>query len=131
MTYLDEPEVIEARRCSSHTQAQWAASERELYLPYMVSCSWYGTAVSPERGSFCLVREGSDFDSDPARALHPDGAVGEYLRLSTAEGRSVLVYVLGSTDAIDTPLAVTRRAFMSLGLLPDGTAEVYAGVLDR
>lgn len=100
-----EPEILDGRHNFNDAQVTFNHAADTVW-PSLVSVSWYGTRVSDERGSFAHVRTGG-----PLADL-----VGDHLRITSAS-RSVNVYVLGATDALVTDLAITRRAFVALGLL--------------
>jgi hypothetical protein len=99
-----EPEVLSARQGFFDAQAELAGTpvERKLGL---LTCGWYGTALSQERGSFVLVNQDGPLAD----------AVGERLRL-TYRTRSVYVYCFGA-DSLDWDLHVTRRVYTALELL--------------
>ena len=98
-----EPLVLDARQ--AFLDAQAALSGTVVSLGFF-TVSWYGSAVSDERGSFGIV--------DPAMGLAD--AVGEVVEV-WYEGRTVNVYVIGSQDGLGTDLGITRRCYMALELL--------------
>lgn len=106
----EERDIIFARGAFPDVQADLA-----VYPPRAINgvftCGWYGTAINPERGSFCLVNEDGPLAD----------RVGDYLRLSYLSEQVTLYCV----EALSLPydLAVTRRAFFEL-------AELWTPYLD-
>lgn len=74
-------------------------------VPELLECGWYGSNTISTRGSFALVRSGTDAEFD---------LVGEVLRVSY-EIRSVLVLCV-ATARLPTALALSRRAFTALAV---------------
>lgn len=110
-----EAAVLDARQ--AFLDAQDALAGISTPLGYF-TVSWYGTAVSDERGSFGVV--------DPAMGLA--NAVGETIEVDY-NGRSVRVYVIGSQDGLGTDLGVTRRSYMALELLAVEPITATIGVV--
>ena len=95
--------VISARQAFLDAQADLVG----VVVPLgFFTVSWYGTAVSDERGSFGVV--------DPAMGLAD--SVGDVVQIGY-QGNTVSVYVIGSQSGLGTDLGVTRRAYMALELL--------------
>lgn len=103
MAVLVEPEVGMGRRAFPKAQ-ELLAGVPLRQLPSRVDVTWHGTETDEETGSFAVV----SLDGDP-------DLIGEVLRVSSG-GRSVYVYVLGAR-AIEAPLSLTRRAFLSIARL--------------
>ena len=85
-----EPSVLDGRQAFLDAQAAFAGPTTSLGF---FSVSWYGSAVSDERGCFGVV--------DPAMGLAD--AVGEIVAVSYRD-RIVYVYVIGSQDGLGTDL---------------------------
>jgi hypothetical protein len=96
--------VLAGRRGLPGAQGELMGAAR--LLGYF-SIGWYGTSVSDEIGSFALA--------------NPDGPlvdyVGEVLQV-TLQHRTVYVYLLGTSREIESDIALTRRAFLEISLLP-------------
>lgn len=101
---VDEADIIYARGGFPDVQAELAIYPARL-VDGVFTCGWYGTAISPERGSFCIV----NVDGPLA------DRVGDYLRVSYLT-KSVTVYCL-EAFSIPYDLAVTRRAFYEIAEL--------------
>lgn len=97
-----EPLVISARQAFLEAQADLAGVVVALGF---FTVSWYGTAVSDERGSFGVV--------DPAMGLAD--SVGDVVQVGY-QGRTASVYVIGSQPGLGTDLGVARRAYLALEL---------------
>ena len=110
-----EPFVLDGRQAFLDAQAAFAGTSTPLGF---FSLSWYGTAVSDERGSFGVV--------DPSMGLAD--AVGEIVEIAYSR-RKVRIYVIGSQDSLGTDLAVTRRSYMALELLSVEPITVSIGVV--
>lgn len=98
-----EPAVLAGRQGFLDAQAAFADPSSMLGL---CPVSWYGTAVSDERGSFALV--------DPLGKVAD--RVGDILAV-TCRGRTVYVYVIGSAPDLGADLALTRRAYLAISVL--------------
>lgn len=113
----DEPHVVEMRRSLRDAQAALSTAVVEAF-PVFMECAWFGTSVLVDRGSFALV--------------DPDGPladlVGDDVRLTTDDGTTVSVYVVGS-QAMGTPIAVARRPFLALAPLTRDSVSVEVAVL--
>lgn len=120
MINTKEIEILAGSRAFPQAQIEFAGTPVNLYLPNPMPCSWYGTEVDPNRGCFAMVSE-----SEPQLA---EQLVGEFLRVSY-RGRAVHVYCIGSTPEIETPLALSRRAFLALDILPRNRILVFPEVL--
>lgn len=123
----DEPEIIQARRAFDAAQASITGVAKNPYGAKTYSCSWYGTSVDPERGSFAVVKESSELygvQNDP-----DSGIVGEFVEVEH-NGRTVRVYVIGSAANLDTDFALTRRAYLELEILPVTPIDVYISVVE-
>lgn len=107
--------VLDGRQAFLDAQAAFAGTVIPLGF---FTVSWYGTAVSDERGSFGVV--------DPTMGLAD--AVGEIVRV-TYGSRGVSVYVIGSQDGLGTDLGITRRSYMALGLLAVEPITATVGVV--
>ena len=107
---IEEPDIVFSRGAFPDVQADLAVYPPRL-IDGVFTCGWYGTAIHPERGSFCLVNEASKLGD----------RVGDYLRVSYLS-KSVTVYCV---QALTLPydLALTRRAFFEL-------AELWTPYLD-
>lgn len=112
-----EPEILEGRRAFLTAQATFDRVPDRM-LPTTYDVAWYGTAVNPQRGSFAIVQVDGPLDD----------LVGDHLRVWSG-ARSVNVYVLGRGEDLDTPLAITRRSFMALGLLSEDAIRCRVEVL--
>ena len=122
----DEPEIILARHAFDAAQASITGVAEAPYGSRTYSCSWYGTSVDPERGSFAVVKESSDLygvQTDPA-----SGIVGEFIEVEH-NGRTVRAYVIGSDANLDSEIALTRRAYLALEMLPIRPIGVYVSVV--
>jgi hypothetical protein len=105
----DELEVWYARMPHDEAQAVFAATGTQAG-PKLASCSWHGTGLDPERGSFVVVRAGGRLDP----------WVGERVKITSREsgthrGDAVYGFVHNALD-IDDDLSVTRRMFLALAL---------------
>jgi hypothetical protein len=112
-----EPAVLDARQAFLDAQDTDTLAGAAVLLGFF-TVSWYGTAVSDERGSFGIV--------DPAMGLAD--AVGETVEI-TYNSRSVRVYVIGSQDGLGTDLGITRRSYMALELLAIEPLTTTIGVV--
>lgn len=74
-------------------------------LPARVDVGWHGTSTEPIAGATCVISDDSGLDD----------LIGEVLKISSGQ-RSTFVYCLGSRS-VPQPLSLSRRAFLSLGLL--------------
>lgn len=103
--YDVEPEVFAGRRAfaTAQTLLQGVALRR---LDEFVDVGWYDTSVHPESGCFAVVRDGG-----PLTDL-----VGEILHVTRGD-RSVFAYCVGRR-AVPTDLALYRRAFRAIAILP-------------
>ena len=110
-----EAAVLDARQAFLDAQATLSGTNVPLGF---FTVSWYGTAVSDERGSFGIV--------DPAMGLAD--AVGEVVEVDY-NGRSVRVYVIASQDGLGTDLGITRRSYMALELLAVEPITATIGVV--
>jgi hypothetical protein len=110
-----EPAVLDGRQAFLDAQAAYAGQVVPLGF---FTCSWYGTAVQDERGSFAVV--------DPAMGLA--NAVGEVVQIQY-QRRTVNVYVLGSQDGLGTDIGVTRRSYMAFSLLAQEPVTVTVGAV--
>jgi hypothetical protein len=110
-----EQPVLDGRQAFLDAQAAFAGPSTSLGF---FTVSWYGTAVSDERGSFGIV--------DPDLAL--TDAVGEIVAV-TYQSRTLYVYVIGSQDGLGTDLGVTRRSYMALELLAVEPITATIGVV--
>jgi hypothetical protein len=110
-----EPPVLDGRQAFLDAQAAFAGTATTLGF---FTVSWYGTAVSDERGSFGIV--------DPTMGLA--NAVGEVVQV-TYNRRMVSVYVIGSQDGLATDLGITRRSYMALALLAIEPITATVGVV--
>jgi hypothetical protein len=108
-----EPLILDGRQCFIDAQGAYAGQVTPLGF---FTCSWYGTAVQDERGSFAVV--------DPAMGLA--NAVGEVVQIAY-QRRTVNVYVLGSQEQLGTDIGITRRSYMALGLLAVEPITVTVG----
>lgn len=116
-----EPEILDARL--PFLEAQSALAGVPLVgTPDTHSCSWFGTDVLLERGSFALVQR-----DGPLADL-----VGDRLKL-TWQRKVIYVYCVGTGQPEDVPndLGITRRAFAALSLLTvdriDPLVQVVSG----
>lgn len=110
-----EPSVLDGRQGFLDAQAAFAGPATSLGF---FTVSWYGSAVSDERGSFGVV--------DPAMDLAD--AVGEIVAVSYHD-RIVYVYVIGSQDGLGTDLGITRRSYLALELLAIEPITATVGVV--
>lgn len=79
---------------------------------------WYGTETHPEAGAFAVVRDGWGIE----------GLIGRVLKI-TVGSRSIFVYVVGARD-VPADVAVTRRAFLGLGLLAQESLPAVVEVVE-
>ena len=113
------PEAIVLDARQGFLDAQASASFVGTATPLgFFSVSWYGTAVSDERGSFGIV--------DPTLGLAD--AIGEIVEV-TYQSRWVRVYVIASQDGLGTDLGITRRSYLALGLLAVEPITATIGVV--
>lgn len=112
-----ETAVLDARQAFLDAQASPSFAGQVTSLGFF-SVSWYGTAVSDERGSFGIV--------DPAMDLAD--AVGEVVEVDY-NSRSVRVYVIGSQGGLGTDLGITRRSYLALELLAIEPITATVGVV--
>lgn len=84
----------------------------------VATCSWHGTILNPERGSFCVVQRGGRFAD----------LVGDRVRVSTFTGRAVNAYVIAEAE-LEDDISLTRRLFMELGLLSADDLNVRIEIL--
>jgi hypothetical protein len=88
-----------------------------------VNLGWHGTSKDPERGSFAIVRSGSD-----AAAL-----LGERIRVTTfisGKPRSVRAYVHNERDLEeDVDVSLTRMLFLHVGLFSVDNVPAIVEVL--
>jgi hypothetical protein len=125
MIYPDEPEVRDARKPFIDAQAALDGVPVERLVGDW-TCEWYGTRISRERGSFCLL------NSDGPLAAR----VGDKLRLTyedpqSGDARAVNVYAVQTIALGESGpnLAITRRAFAALQLLAMERIAVTVEVL--
>jgi hypothetical protein len=119
MADLSEPEIIDARQGFPDAQAALAGARLEQ-LTSLYGCGWYGSATSRERGSFALVNRGGPLED----------LVGDRVRLTEyAGGRSVIVYVIASENALDYDIHLTRRAYAAVSLLAVDRIDVFVETL--
>src|SRR4051812_14325254 len=98
-----EPEILIGRR--AFPVAQQLLAGVPLRRLGRIDVGWNGTETHPEQGAFAVVRDGAGLGE----------LVGEVLKV-TAGSRVVFVYVIGARG-VPTQVAVSRRAFLALGLL--------------
>jgi hypothetical protein len=98
-----EPEILIGRR--AFATAQQLLAGVPLRRLGRIDVGWYGTDTHPEQGAFAVVRDGAGLAE----------LVGEVLKV-TVGSRVVFVYVVGARG-VPAQLAVSRRAFLALGLL--------------
>lgn len=110
-----EPIVLNGRQAFLDAQAAFAGTSTPLGF---FTVSWYGTAVSDERGSFGVV--------DPDMGLA--NAVGEVVEIDY-NGEAVRVYVIGSQEGLGTDLGITRRCYLALELLAVEPITVTIGAV--
>lgn len=118
VTMLLEPEICDGQRSWPKTQELFIGAPINTLATPPLECGWYSTAQSPYRGAFAMVQEGAGLDD----------YVGEFLRI-TNKHRSISVYCVGTSALIDTPIAITRRAFLALARLGLGELTVYTEIL--
>lgn len=119
MSFYDiEPEILDGMRAFGDTQKLFVGVPKEARFVDPIDCSWYGSAIDQRRGAFAFVKEGAGYED----------FVGEFLRLSIEE-RSIVVYCLGATPQIDTPLAIARRCFAEVANLAEELVPAYTQVL--
>jgi hypothetical protein len=86
----------------------------------VASCSWHGTLLNPERGSFALVQRDGRFAE----------LIGERVKVSTFLGKSVNAYVLGEAELDEEDdISLTRRLFLELAPLSTDAINVRVAVL--
>lgn len=112
-----EPPVLDGRQAFLDAQGADTFAGTSVPLGFF-TVSWYGSAVSDERGSFGVV--------DPTLALAD--AVGEVVEVAY-NSRSVRIYVIGSQDGLGTDLGITRRSYMALELLSVEPITATIGVV--
>jgi hypothetical protein len=117
MAERPEQEILWGERAFGEAQRLLDGASRRP-LSGLLEVGWHASSKHPLVGCFAIVATGGAFTD----------LIGEVLRV-TYEGRSVLVYCVGSRD-IDVDLSLSRRPFMAIGLLAsDGlpcTVEVVA-----
>lgn len=100
-----EPEILIGRRAWNKSQQLLNVGGPVLFARNE-AVGWYGDSVDENVGAFAMVRTESALTD----------LVGEVLQIK--RGRvAVYVYCVGESDALIEDLAVSRRAFMPLGLL--------------
>lgn len=109
----NESEIVAGRHAFVDVQSEWA-NYPDIRLDSAMSCSWYGTSLNDERGSFCVVNLDGPLSDE----------VGSYLRVSYGL-KSVAVYCV-EAFVIPFDIALSRRAFFALAPLwtPDLTVRV-------
>lgn len=122
MLYNIEPEIQDGQRAFNKTQELFTGTPRITGLKDPIEVSWYGTEISPYRGAFCVVQEGAGYSS----------LVGEFVRVLPigAGSASVVVYCLAETPEIDTAIALTRRAFAEIDVLPTSSRRCSVQIVD-
>jgi len=113
-----EPEIREGMRAFPTTQQLFKGAIRNSLATNPVEIGWYGTITERHRGAFAIVRDGEGYDD----------LIGEFLQVSWKQ-RRVYVYCIGSTDEIDTPIALYRRAFLGLERLSVETIRARVDIL--
>lgn len=116
MAEAAEQEILDARRAFATAQ-QLLAGGLDRRLPDTIAVGWYDTTVSPETGSFALVRRGGPYED----------LIGDILRVS-ANDRSAFVYVLDAAG-LPTDIAIARRAFLALARLATETLDCIVEVI--
>lgn len=112
-TYFEEPALPAiddaqiARYPFSYAQAILGSEPPLEGSAKVASCTWHGTFLHPDRGSFLLVQREGKFS----------GLVGQRVRVSTFSGKSVVAYVITEADLDEDDISLTRRLFMELGPL--------------
>lgn len=84
----------------------------------VVQVEWHGTSLDEHLGAFALAQTGSVMED----------LVGERLRV-TYRSRSIYVYVVDTSDELDYPLSLTRRAFMALTLASKDFARMRTEIV--
>lgn len=110
-----EEEILYGIRGFGATQDLFTGTPLITFLSNPIKCSWYGTEINQNRGAFCLVQEGAELDN----------LVGEFVRI-TYKQREITLYCLAETPEIDTPIAITRRAWSAIERL--SLDEIFAYV---
>lgn len=106
-----EPELLVIRR--AFPEAQRLLAGGSVARVGSIEVGWHGTGTHPELGSsHAVVRSFAGYDD----------LVGEVLRIRRGSRPAIFVYVLGARD-VPTPVSVSRRAFMALGLLAEESLE--------
>lgn len=119
----NEDDAYYARRAFDSAQAVLGSTGAVLGSRTNGSCGWHGTWLDPEPqgGSFAIVQE-----DGPMAEM-----VGDRVRISTSDGRSVAAYVHRAMDldADGDDISVSRRLFAELGLLAQESLSVQVEVL--
>lgn len=122
MIFDTEPEIQDGQRAFVTTQDLFAGQPQTIQVANPMDCSWYGTNVDPYRGAFCVVQVGAGLEL----------LVGEFVSFSVARRHppvTIICYCLGERTEIPTPIAVTRRAWMNLEILPKDEVSVYVATV--
>lgn len=103
-----EPELMASRRAFPVAQALLAGGAQRTAAA-AAQVEWHDSVEHPETGAVALAPISGEFSD----------LVGEIVKVTRTDGgRSVYVYVVGSTDLPDgVALSLARRPFLALGLL--------------
>lgn len=104
MTDMPELEVQWGRRAFPVSQALMLGTPVSR-VQGLIETGWYDTSVHPEEGAFCLVDR-----AGPLADL-----LGDIVKI-TLKDRFIFVYCIG-TSSLPFPIALARRAYLSLALL--------------
>jgi hypothetical protein len=106
-------DLMIARRSLKTAQILFDGPTERVVAP-AIAVGWHGSEVNFEAGATATVRDGGPYGD----------LVGRIIRVTRERGagnRSVLVYVVGSSKLIPEDLSLSRRAFLTLGLLAEET----------
>ena len=123
-----EPEMLIGRRAFKEAQKLIVGATAESpYEKRLFTCSWYGTSIDPERGCFAVVKDTSVLYGGVDVT---QGIVGDYVEIRY-QNKSVRVYVIGSDSTLDADIALSRRAYLALEILPKRPIDVYVSVVNE
>jgi hypothetical protein len=118
MTY--EPEIFDGEKGFDDAQLAFAGTADPSRLIHAVACGWHHTSISQYEGAFCVVQTGSALEE----------LVGDVVEVKHGT-RTALVYCVGTSRALITPISLSRPAFIRIAQLYLSDVRVLAQAVTR
>lgn len=114
-----EEEIQYGIRAFPKTQEIFTGEPATSFFANPQRATWYGTAVNPYYGAFCVVQEGEGLGD----------LVGEFLRITYKQDREISLYCVAETPDIEVPIGLQRRAWNQIERLSLDEILVYMQVI--